>query len=302
MKIGVDRILWTNDDLPELGGDIPLSRCLAEAAQAGYQGIEMGRKFPKTVDAMLQSLGTYGLELTSGWTNCFVRRKTVKEELQDLKEHLQLLQGCGCQVVVLCEVSDAVHQTPLGLSQRPKLKDREWEHFINKLSLLAECIWAEYGLSISYHQHLGSTVQSLDDIDKLMTMTNEYVGLLCDTGHLAYAGIDIFRVIQDYGSRINHVHLKDIRPDRLYAAKKEDWPFLKAIPAGCFTVPGDGVIDFKQVIQLLQQAQYQGWLVVEAEQDPKQANPLEYAKKGYQTVRKILTSLGYPKLTAKSIA
>lgn len=302
MKIGVDRILWTNDDLPELGGDIPLSRCLAEAAQAGYQGIEMGRKFPKTVDAMLQSLGAYGLALTSGWTNCFVRQNTVKEELLNLKEHLHLLQGCGCQVVILCEVSDAVYQSGVGLSQRPKLKNRDWEQFINKLSLLAECIWAEYGLRISYKPHIGSTVHALDDIEKLMMMTNDYVGLLCDTGHLAYAGIDIFRVIQDYGSRINHVHLKDIRPDALYQAKKEDWPFLKSIPAGCFTVPGDGVIDFHQVIHLLTQAQYAGWLVVAAGQDPKKANPLDYAKKGYQTVQGILTSLGYPLMAEKSTA
>jgi inosose dehydratase len=281
IRIGINPITWSNDDLPELGGETPLENCLAEASQAGYVGIELGNKFPRDAATLRPILERHGLALVSGWYSGGLLARTVEAEIAVIEDHLQLLAAMGCQVMVFAETTGGVAgDRSAPLSRRPRLAEREWLEFGRKLTALAEHLKAR-GVAMAFHHHMGTVVESEAEVDRLMAVTGEAVGLLLDTGHLTYAGADPLAVAKRHLKRINHVHCKDVRRAILDRVRTADTSFLNAVIDGVFTVPGDGSVDYPPIFDLLKQADYQGWLVVEAEQDPAKAHPLTYAKMGH---------------------
>jgi myo-inosose-2 dehydratase len=276
LRFGTNPIAWSNDDLPALGGATPLETCLAEARAAGYAGIELGNKFPREAEALRPILARHGLALVSGWYSGRLLERSVEAELAAMEPHAALLAAMGCEALIFAETSGGIAgRRDVPLSRRPVLDD--WKGFGRKLTAVAEALAAR-GLRLAYHHHMGTVVETAAEIDRLMAVTGEAVGLLLDTGHLAFAGADPVAVAARHRARIVHVHCKDVRTDILARAKAADWSFLDAVVEGVFTVPGDGALDFAVVLRAL--GPYEGWLVVEAEQDPARADPLAYASLG----------------------
>ena len=281
VRLGISPIGWSNDDLPELGGSTPLETCLTEARLAGFEGIELGNKFPRDPAILRPILEKFGLSLISGWYSGRVRERSLAEELAAIEDHRALLVEMGCAVLVYAETSGSIaadRQHPL--RSRTRLHDGDWREFGARLTELAEHL-SRRGIQLVYHHHMGTVVESEVEIDRLMAATDESVGLLLDTGHLAFAGADPAAIAWRYGHRIKHVHCKDVRRDVLARVHAADASFLDAVLEGVFTVPGDGFLDFGEVLAALAATHYSGWLVVEAEQDPAKAPPLAYARLGF---------------------
>lgn len=292
IRLGIAPIGWSNDDLPELGGDITLDQCLREARQAGYSGVEKGGKFPMDPKALKPVMQDHELELVSGWFSGRLLEVTVEEEKSRIKEQLALYQAMGCPVMVYAETVGTVQgliETPV--SQRPKLKRDEIRRYGEKLTKFAEFLKAEH-CPMTFHHHMGTVIETEEEVDLLMENTDVPVGLLLDTGHLTFAGGDVTATTERWGRRINHVHTKDIRKDVLKKLKAEDWSFLKGVLEGVFTVPGDGSIDFGAFMKSLKTIDYSGWVVIEAEQDPKKANPLKMAEIGMEALREAAEGAG----------
>jgi inosose dehydratase len=281
VRLGISPIGWSNDDLPELGGDTPLETCLAEARLAGFEGIELGNKFPRDPAVLRPILERHGLSLISGWYSGRLLDRSVTEELAVIEVHRALLVAMGCAVLVYAETSRSIAGDRCRpLSGRPRLGDGGWRDFGGRLTDLAQRL-SRRGIRLVYHHHIGTVVESEAEIDRLMAATGDSVALLLDTGHLAFAGVDPAVLARRYGHRIAHVHCKDVRRDVLAGVRAGDASFLAAVLDGVFTVPGDGCIDFGAVLAALAAADYRGWLVVEAEQDPAKAPPLAYARLGF---------------------
>lgn len=292
VSIGINPLTWTNDDMPELGADTPLEVCLAEGRQAGYAGFELGNKFPRHSAILGPILNKHGLRLVSGWFSGKLLERSVDEEIDAIQSHLSLLRDLGATAMVYCEVTGCVHgerDTPL--SKRPVLADSAWATLGEKLNQVAEYTLSQ-GVRLAYHHHMGTVVQSEADIDHLMAHTSDAVGLLLDTGHLTYAGGNPVAVQQRHARRINHVHCKDVRRAVLDDALNRDSSFLNSVLDGVFTVPGDGCVDYPTLFDGLKAAEYHGWLVVEAEQDPAVAHPLTYATLGYNNLRALCAGAG----------
>jgi inosose dehydratase len=282
IRLGINPLTWSNDDLPALGADIDLDTCLREAAEAGYAGVELGHKFPRTADVLRPLLERYGLALVSGWYSLQLCERDVDTELRAMQPHLDLLAGLDCEVVIVAEVSGAVHGDPARrASERPSIARGHYGRFAERLSQLAERVRA-CGLHLAYHHHVGTVVQTAEDVDELMRSTPPEVELLLDTGHLTFAGADPAAVAARYATRIAHVHCKDVRPSVLRRCVNRDSSFLEAVLQGVFTVPGDGCVNYEAVLDPLVAAGYSGWLVVEAEQDPAVADPRTYAGMGFR--------------------
>lgn len=282
VEIGINPITWSNDDLLELGGDTPLETCLSEARQAGYAGIELGNKFPRQASVLAPILKKHDLKLVSGWYSASLLTRTAEEEIAAVEPHLTLLKAMGCKVMVFAETSNAIHgNQSKPLRERPVLAASAWQQFGERMTAVGNYL-EKHGVRLAYHHHMGTVVESAEDIDRLMESTGPSVGLLLDTGHAVFAGADPVALARKYISRIVHVHCKDIRKDILARARNENMSFLTAVLNGAFTVPGDGMIDYPPVLSVLAAAGYNGWLVVEAEQDPAKAHPLTYAKIGYR--------------------
>jgi len=293
IKIGVSPIAWSNDDFPELGGDITLEQILKEANEIGFSGIEAGGKFSKEANELMPKLEKENLKLCSGWYGANLLKNTVKDELLLMKNQLDLFKVCNAPCMVFAEVSGSIQrQKKIPLSKRPILKSDEWKSFYNKINEVSKYM-EDYGVPLAYHHHMGTVVQSQEDTERLIDNTSSSVKLLIDTGHMLFAGGDLIKVAKAYSSRLQHVHCKDIRKDVLNKSLKNDLSFIDAFFAGAFTVPGDGCIDYKTFLKLLKDLNYKGWLVVEAEQDPKKANPLEYGKIGFNHLKKIATDCGF---------
>ena len=293
IKIGVSPIAWSNDDFPELGGDVTLEQILKEANEIGFSGIEAGGKFPKDANVLMPKLEKENLKLCSGWYGANLLKNTVKDELLLMKNQLDLFKVCNAPCMVFAEVSGSTQtQKKIPLSKRPILKSDEWKSFYNKINEVSKYM-EDYGVPLAYHHHMGTVVQSQEDTERLIDNTSSSVKLLIDTGHMLFAGGDLIKVAKDYSSRLQHVHCKDIRKDVLNKSLKNDLSFIDAFFAGVFTVPGDGCIDYKTFLKLLKDLNYKGWLVVEAEQNPKKANPLEYGKIGFNHLKKISTDCGF---------
>ena len=292
VRIGINPLTWTNDDLPELGGETPLDVCLAEARQAGYAGMELGHKFPRKTAELRPILEKHGLALISGWYSAELLARSAADEIRAVQDHFNLLADFGCTAMVFAEVTGCVHgQRDVPVVNRPRLRDDQWREFGERMTEVGEHLLTR-GVRIAYHHHMGTVVETEEEIDRLMANTGEAVGLLVDTGHLTYAGGDPLAVIRRHGKRIVHVHCKDVRPAVLADAKNRNRSFLDAVLDGVFTVPGDGSIDYRAVLRALKEVGYQGWLVVEAEQDPAVAHPLTYATRGYQHLRQLVDEIG----------
>ena len=292
VRIGINPITWSNDDMRELGGATPLETCLSEAREAGYSGIELGNKFPRGAAALRRLLADHGLALVSGWYSGRLLERSVVAELAAVEAHLELLLAMSCTVMIFAETTGSVAGARgTALSRRPHLTTGEWTSFGSKLTELADRLAAR-GIAFAYHHHMGTVVESPDEIDLLMNATGPSVGLLLDTGHLAYAGADPLAVLQRHRGRVNHVHCKDVRGEVLAAKRADDASFLDAVLAGVFTVPGDGAIDYAPILASLREGGYGGWLVVEAEQDPAKAHPLTYAKMGFAHLSRLARAAG----------
>lgn len=280
IRLAINPLTWTNDDMPELGAGTPLDTCLAEARQAGFAGVELGNKFPRDAATLGPILARHGLALASGWYGSRLLERDVEAELAAAEPHLALLQAMGCSACVFAEVARAIHgERGTKLSRRPVLSDADWAVLAPRMDDMARRMAAR-GLRLAYHHHMGTVIQAEAEIDRLMAQTRD-VALLLDTGHLAYAGGDPVRAAQRHAARIAHVHCKDVRAAVMADAQRRDLPFLAAVLEGVFTVPGDGAVDFAAVFGALAKGGYAGWLVVEAEQDPARAHPLTYARMGH---------------------
>ncbi len=288
VKLGVAPIAWSNDDMPELGGETTLEQCLEEASHAGYIGIESGGKFPKDSLELIPKLEKYNLSLCSGWYGANLRKNSVKEEKQYLQQQLKLFQDCKSPCIVFAEVSGSIQGDPnRKLSTRPQMNKEEWKNFCEKISEIGRYL-EDQGMPLAYHHHMGTVIETQEDTERLMEDTHDSVKLTLDTGHMLFAKGDSKKIFENYNSRIKHVHCKDIRKNVLEKSIKEDLSFREAFLEGAFTVPGDGCIDYKPLFDILKKNNYSGWLVVEAEQDPQKANPLEYAIKGYKYLTETL--------------
>lgn len=295
IRIGANPIGWSNDDMLEIGGDTPLEVCLEEAKEAGFEGMELGNKFPRKADALQAALAPYELACIGGWHSVELLRRNGKEEFALAKAHRDLLRAMGTDVFIVAETSNAIHgDRAKALSQRPHLGRGEWKPYGHEMTELAKRL-ADEGLKLCYHHHMGTIIETRDDIARFMDAVGEPVNLLLDTGHATWAGADPAELARTYRGRISHFHAKDVRPDVIAKAKAGNWSFLDSIlgqgkALGTYTVPGDGAVDYVNVFK--EMAGYSGWVVVEAEQDPKKANPLKYAKLGVDNLKRFLKEGG----------
>ena len=279
--LGVHPINWSNDDFQDLGGHIPLESCFADMQAAGYAGTEVGNKYPKNPDELRPLMDHNQLRLIGGWHSTYFGNKSYEEEEASFLEYLNFLKAMDASVVILAECSQAIHgdeSQPLRFGDDLiDLSAEQWQRVYQGLDRLSE-LAAEAGIPAVYHHHMGTVVQSEAALDGLMANTNK-LNLLFDTGHLAFAGIDPSNVLDKYIDRIAHVHLKNVRPTVVQQVKDEGLSFGQAVRAGVYTVPGDpeGGVDYPPLLERLAEHSYNGWFVIEAEQDPEKANPKEYA-------------------------
>lgn len=288
VKLGIAPIAWTNDDLPDLGGENTFEQCVSEMALAGFTGSEVGNKYPKDPEILKKALQLRGVEICNQWFSSFLISKPFEEVEKEFRAQLSFLKAMGAKIIGASEQSYSVQgqqETPV-FGQKYVMDDKEWELLCSGLDRLGKIAKEEYGISLTFHHHMGTVVQNPDEVKRMMDNTNpEYVSLLFDTGHFAYCGADPLEMVKTYSDRIRHVHLKDIRPEVVQKVKDNGLSFLEGVRMGAFTIPGDGCIDFDPIFEVLEKAGYEGYMVVEAEQDPAKANPFEYALKARGFIR-----------------
>jgi inosose dehydratase len=287
IHLAIAPIGWTNDDLPELGGEIPFEQCISEMALAGFTGSEVGNKYPRDTTVLKKALDLRGLQICNAWFSTFLTTQRYEEVEKAFVEHCTFLKEMGAQVVGVAEQGNSIQgrQDLSVFDAKPVNSEQEWNMLTEGLTKLGQKA-KEMGMTLTYHHHMGTGVQTSEEIDRLMRETDPaLVGLLYDTGHLVFSGEDPMDILKRHFSRIRHVHLKDVRKPLREKAIKEKWSFLKGVKEGVFTIPGDGMIDFTPILTYLKEHGYQGWWVVEAEQDPAKANPLEYAMKARAYIR-----------------
>ena len=293
IKLGIAPIAWSNDDMPELGGETTLEQCLSEASKAGFTGIESGGKFPKNSKELIPKLEKENLQLCSGWYGATLLKNTPKEEFKLMREQMDLFKDCKSPCMVFAEVTNSVQGDPkTPLSKKPKLSEDEWKLLISRINEISKMMLDE-NMPLAYHHHMGTVIETEDETRRLIESTSDTVKLLIDTGHMLFAGGNSIKLTEDFMERIIHVHCKDIRKNVLEKSLKNDSTFRQAFLDGAFTVPGDGCIDYKPFLTVLKKKNYAGWLVVEAEQDPAKANPFEYAKIGYNYLSKTAKDCGF---------
>lgn len=291
IKLGIAPINWCNDDDPNLGKDISFEQCIKEMSLAGYIATELGNKYPRDPSILKKSLDTHGLHLSSAWfSTFFTEPEQYQSTLSRFLEHLSFMRAMGSSFINICECGHAIQGTKLPVisPHKPEFNQEQWDLLIKGLHTLGRIAY-DFNMQLVYHYHAGTGVYSENEIDYLMEHTSpDLLSLLLDTGHAVFAGVNPLDLISKYGDRIRYVHLKDIRSDILVRTSKEQLNFMDAVRAGVFTVPGDGCIDFAPILNALNRNQYEGWMIVEAEQDPAIAPPFEYAKKAFQYVNSIL--------------
>lgn len=292
---GTNPIAWANDDDQTIGADIPTARILDEAGrQIGFDGIENGHRWPDDPEELRALLASYGLKFISGWYSVELLTRSVEAEIAACQHHLAKLRHNACKVMIVCETSNAIHGDPgKPVNDRPRLTDGEMVEFGRKLEAFAAYL-ATQGITLVYHHHMGTIVESPEEIDALMAATGPHVHLLFDAGHCAFGGGDPAQVLAKHIDRVRHFHAKNIRPDVVARVRAEGMSFLQGVVAGAFTVPGDqeGAIDFAPLLQQLAGASYDGWIVIEAEQDPKVCNPLLYQTLGLATLKRQAKAAG----------
>ena len=292
-KLGIAPIAWSNDDLPELGGETTLDTCLRESKLSGFTGVETGGKFPKTPEELGPILKNHKLHLASGWYSGTVLDNDLENEKDRVLQQLVLFKELGASVLAYGETSGTIQNVRHApLNTKRKIHAEEFKEYGRKLTLFAE-FCSDFGVPISFHHHMGTAIETEHELDMLMSHTGEAVKLLFDSGHMTFAKGDSLAVINKYANRINHFHAKDIRSNVINNLDHSKQSFLDAVLEGAFTVPGDGNINFKEVIEALYKNNYEGWFIVEAEQDPTKANPFEYAKIGNKELVDCLGIYGY---------
>ncbi len=290
IRIGANPICWSNDDLWDIGGNISVEQCLTEARDAGVQGMEKGHKLPEDGPALKKLLADYGMVFVSGWYSTFLLERDADAEFAAAQNDLKWRKEAGAEVLVVCECTRTVHGTKSApLTSRPVLTDAEWAVFLPRMTRFAELVKG-YGLQVVYHHHMGTVVQTPEEVDRFMAGTGPAVKLLLDTGHMTWGGGDAVAMARKYADRIGHVHTKDVRTPIAKKALAEGWSFLDAVLEGVYTVPGDGSIDFTGVFKAL--PNYSGWVVLEAEQDPEKANPKKYVNMGITNLKRFLAEAG----------
>lgn len=288
VKLGIAPIAWTNDDLPELGGENTFQQCVSEMAMAGFTGSEVGNKYPRDPAVLKPMLELRGIEICNAWFSTFLISRPYAQTEAAFKEHVAFLAAMGAKVVGVSEQSYSTQ----GIQSQPvfegkyEMNDAQWDALCDGLNRLGRLSLEEYGVALTFHHHMGTVVQSAAETDRLMAGTDPtYVSLLFDSGHFAYCGEDPAELVRRYTKRIKHVHLKDIRPEVVAKVRENRWSFLEGVRQGAFTIPGDGCVEFDPIFACLAESGYEGYMVVEAEQDPAKANPLEYAIRARKFIR-----------------
>ena len=280
VKLGIAPIAWTNDDLPELGGENTFQQCVSEMALAGFTGSEVGNKYPRDVAVLKAALDLRGIEICNAWFSTFLITKPYEETLVEFEKHVSFLATMGAKVVGVSEQSHSIQgiQTQGVFEGKYVMNDAEWDALCDGLNRLGKVSLEKYGVALTFHHHMGTVVQTAEETDRLLAGTDpNYVNLLFDSGHFAYCGEDPVELVKRYAGRIRHVHLKDIRSEVVREVREQGLSFLEGVRRGAFTIPGDGSVDFPPIFKTLAESGYEGYMVVEAEQDPAKANPLEYA-------------------------
>ncbi|RAK16873.1 2-keto-myo-inositol dehydratase [Anoxybacillus vitaminiphilus] len=294
-RIGIAPISWVNDDIPGLGDHYTQDQVLSEMSSLGYISTEMGRLFSQDPSSLKAKLEKYGIQLASKFVGVlFSDEGRLEEELQSFSQWVKYLKEMGCEHVIVCEMGGSMHWDPRRSSDDKiiqKLTDKEWQSLVDGLHRAAN-ICREYGMKLVYHFHAGTVVETAEEIDRLMELTDpNLVHLLYDTGHALYGGYDPLELLNNYYDRIQYIHLKDVRREVLEEVRRENLDFRSAVLRGMFTVPGDGCIDFAPIFEKLVEKNYDGWIIVEAEQDPAVAHPYKYAKMAKEYIDFIIQSV-----------
>lgn len=304
VRIGINPLSWINDDLPSLGGETALETALAQGAAIGYAGFELGHKFPQDGPALKAKLAEFGLVCVSGWYSGSLAEPApgqsdadaVATEIDRCQAHLRKLQHNAVTALVYGECAGTIQgQIDTALARRPRFADTAaWQRYGQRLNAFGAHLLATYGIRLAYHHHMGAYVESPADVDQLMALTDPAsVFLLFDSGHAYFGGaVDPVALLKKHVRRVAHVHCKDVRAPVIAQARNDGWSFLEGVVNGAFTVPGDGAIDNAAMLRVLRDAGYEGWLVVEAEQDPAIAPGEVYARKGYATLRALVEQCG----------
>lgn len=288
ISLGIAPIGWTNDDMPQLGGELTFEQCISEAALAGFKGTEVGGKFPTDPKILKKALDLRGLRIASQWFSSFLCSTPYEENEKAFISQLDFLEAVGSNRINVCELTRNLFADECSMfgDNKPIATDEEWAKLTDGLNKLGK-IASERGFKLCFHHHMATVVQTIAETKRLMDNTDpKYVYLCFDTGHFTFSSEDAVKAAQMFADRIGHVHLKDIRPDMMKRAKDEGFKFRRAVLEGCFTIPGDGCVDFPNVFKELDKVGYEGWFVVEAEQDPAKANPFEYALMARDYIRK----------------
>jgi inosose dehydratase len=286
VRLGITPTLWWNDDFPSIDIGIPFGQCVSEMALAGFEGCSSGHKYPTDTKVLKAALDPRGLKISEPWVSTLFTVGMKKPTLEIFHKQMSFIKAMGGTDMVVAEFGHAVNPLPVRLfANCPEFTDDEWDLLCGGLNDLGE-LAADNGMRLCYHHHMGTGVMTRKHVDRLMDGTkSNLVHLLLDTGHLAFAGDDPLALARAHGDRIKHVHLKDVRQKIIDEAHSKEYSFQEAIEAGVFTVPGDGSIDFVPIFEALARAEFKGWIVVEAEQDPAKANPLKYALKARAYLR-----------------
>lgn len=287
IKLGIAPIAWTNDDLPELGAENTFEQCISEMALAGYQGSEIGNKYPKDKEVLKKALELRELTICNAWFSTFFTSNDEQETIDAFIKHRDFLNYQGAKVIGCSEQGNSIQgkNSPI-FENKPVYTDEEWRKVTSGMNKLAN-LSAQKHMKVCLHHHMGTGVQTPEEIDQFMNMTNDDVYLLYDSGHIVFSEGNVeaaYDLLEKHIDRIIHVHLKDVRAEVYRDTVNNKWSFLNAVKQGVFTVPGDGMIDFKPIFDMLEKHDYQGWMVVEAEQDPAKANPFEYAVKAREYI------------------
>ncbi len=289
--IGIAPIGWSNDDMPELGKEVTFEQCISEMALAKYKGTEIGSKYPTDAKVLKKALKLRKIKIANSWFSAYLTTEPYEKTEKEFRKKCRFLKSLGARVIGVSEQGRSIQGKAVAVfDNKPIMSEAEWTRLTEGLDKLG-AIAKQYGITLTYHHHMGTVIQSEEEIDRLMAQTDSgLVKLLFDSGHLAYCGEDYLSVLDKHAKRTGHVHLKDIRPEVVAWVKENKKSFLDGVLAGTFTVPGDGSVDFSKIFDRLSEADYTGWLLVEAEQDPAKANPLEYALKARAFIKK---SIGF---------
>jgi inosose dehydratase len=290
-KLGIAPIAWWNDDLAELSDDVSLEECLRQASVAGFTGMETGRRFPMDMAELGPILAKYRMAVCGGWFSGLLLDGDIEVEKDRIAAQMSFFKAAGAPCIVYGETARSVQGIKSApLASKPKLTEAETAAYGRKMSDFADWCAGE-GMPISYHHHMAAAIETEAELD--LFMKHSTVPLLYDAGHMAFAGGDVLRVLDNHYARITHVHTKDVRMDVIRAVDRTRESFLDAVVKGAFTVPGDGSLDFEAIVKRCAQHGYEGWFVVEAEQDPKVSPPLEMAKKGHKELMRVMAAAGY---------